>query len=148
MFSRRAWRIVSPFLIPAAAFIAASLTQTLITLLINPIDLWLIPHESIGTAIALATFASFGVSSALGVFATSRFLLAREAAVASLTVHLQHCAVLYLTLIAAVIEHIRCIGYCEGLVLGAIKFFGLLAFGGTLGDIAALRRLRLSPAAA
>ena len=148
MHSQRAWRIAAPFLITAAAFIAAVLVEILGTLLLGRFAFWLMRHEALDTAVALAQFGSFAIASAGGVYAVERFLLTREGDTDFGSTHLRHCGLLYLVLAFAVISHIRCTNYCEGLVLGSIKFFALFSFGGILADAWALRQQHAKLAAA
>lgn len=142
MRSDRVWRLAAPFLIAFVAFFSAVIAEGAVTFVLvrNPIAFWLMRHETVANAIALTQFASFAASSAIAVYFVVSILAPRERASGSLSAHIRHSAFLYVVFIGAVVAHVRCFNYCEGLVLGSIKFFALLALGGIVADGWALRR--------
>ena len=134
------FRYAAPIIVPVAAVLAAFAIYALSDVLIEPATFWLIRHESIGDALAYLQFALISFSSAVVVaLLTAALRRGDRSSIPLVEQHLRCCFLLYVVLVVSIISHLRC-SECEGLVLGALKVYGLTALGGILGSLWALRR--------
>jgi hypothetical protein len=143
-------RYLAPVLVPLSAVVAATVTELALTaaLDIGPLPYWLMKHDTVSLVLALVQFAAFVVSSGLAVAALTRALLRQTRFVIRWPLeHLIDSAVLYGIVFSALFAHVNCADSCEGLILGAIKFWGLLAAGGIVANLWMLRKASIAPSA-
>jgi hypothetical protein len=129
------------------AIVTAIVTETTLTALlgVRPLSYWLMKHETIELVLALIQFATFFLSSAIAVTFVTRAILRRQRLSLSWsTEHLMHSAILYVIVFGALFAHVNCADNCEGLMLGAIKFWGLLAAGGICANYWTIRRATIA----
>lgn len=134
-------RYLAPLLVPLTAVLSAVVSEIIVTTIVGQFTYWLMKHETVDLVLALLQFAILFLSSATAVAFVTRLLVRRTRLVRSWPVeHFFHCALLYILVCGAVFEQIGCADNCEGLILGAIKFWFLLAAGGICANLWILRR--------
>jgi len=131
--STDAVRFIAPLLLAIAAYSAGMAGEMALTAILGGrvISYWLMEHDTVQLVVALIEFAAFFVASAVAVGLVTRLVLRqRRFTLPWLTEHLIHSVLLYVGFLAALYAYLRCVDQCEGLVLGAFKFYLLLALGG------------------
>ena len=138
-------RFLAPLLIALVAVLGATLAEALLTtaLLIQPLAYWLMKHDTVQLVLVFAQFGAVFLSSAAAVRAVTRLVLRRRRFPLPWAVeHLVQAILLYAVFLGSLMLHIRCAHNCEGLMLGAIKLYILLALGGIVANAWELRRAR------
>src|SRR5262245_13941624 len=132
-----------PALIFAAAWLAAWFGQYAGIVLPHGVDfdLWLMDHPILQQLDAELEFGVFTLLATIFVGAVTYGLLRVAPQPAPWwRVHLHLASLLYALGILAAIGYLRCLGNCEGLVLGMFRAWGCAALGGALGNAILVHR--------